>query len=90
MVAMQTVTRLAFTLFASFAVLMAGTSVAAADEPVTWDSGEGLSSFDVLLLFVGAPIAIFVGITVLAALLHRKNNYVPPPPSTDVEPVDHH
>lgn len=87
---MQTVSRLACTLFASFALLVAGTSVAAADEPVTWESGEGMSRLDTVLLLVGAPVALFVGIVVIAALMHRKNNYVPPPPSTDLEPSAHH
>lgn len=87
---MQTVSRLAFTLFASLAVLLAGSSVAAADEPVTWESGEGLTRLDAVLIFVGGPIALFLVITVIAALMHRKNNYVPPPPSTDVEPASAH
>lgn len=86
---MQTPARIASAITLTIAVVVFGASGASADEPVGWADGEQFSSLDVLLIYVGAPIALFVGITVFALVTARKN-YVPPPPSKEVIPtVDH-
>lgn len=86
---MKTVSRLVLTVIASLVVVIGSAGVASADEPLTWDSGEPMATQDVLLIFVGGPVALFVVIAVLSLMIHRKN-YTPPPPSTDVETVDAH
>jgi hypothetical protein len=66
-------------------VLLVGLAAPAlADSPSTWDDPPTRSTLDTLVLFGGSTLALIAVIT-LFALLTARNNYVPPPPSTDVE-----
>jgi len=57
---------------------------AMADSPSTWVDPGHRSALDTIVIFGGSTLGLFVLIT-LFALLTARNNYVPPPPSTDVE-----
>lgn len=65
---------------------LVGASSAMADAPLTWDEGEGRSTLDTLIVFGGSTVGLFV-LIVLFALVTARNNYVPPAPSTDIEPA---
>ena len=74
----------------SAAVLLIGLAAPAlADAPITWDEGQRRSGLENLIFFGGSTVALIVGIS-LFALVTARNNYVPPPPSTDVEVSDTH
>jgi hypothetical protein len=74
----------------STAVLLVGMAGSAtADSPSTWVEGESRSFLENLIFFGGSTVGLIVGIT-LFALLTARNNYVPPPPGTDVEVSDTH
>ena len=74
----------------STAVLLVGVAGSAtADSPSTWVEGESRSFLENLIFFGGSTVGLIVGIT-LFALLTARNNYVPPPPGTDVEVSDTH
>ena len=74
----------------SAAVLLVGVAGSAtADSPSTWVEGESRSFLENLIFFGGSTVGLIVGIT-LFALLTARNNYVPPPPGTDVEVSDQH
>ena len=74
----------------SAAVLLVGMAGSAtADSPSTWVEGESRSFLENLIFFGGSTIALIVGIS-LFALVTARNNYVPPPPGTDVEVSDTH
>ena len=74
----------------SAAVLLVGTAGSAtADSPSTWVEGESRSFLENLIFFGGSTLALIVGIS-LFALVTARNNYVPPPPGTDVEVSDTH
>ncbi|HWL50096.1 MAG TPA: hypothetical protein VNT92_09475 [Acidimicrobiia bacterium] len=74
----------------SAAVLLVGTAgPATADSPSTWVEGESRSFLENLIFFGGSTLALIVGIS-LFALVTARNNYVPPPPGTDVEVSDTH
>lgn len=74
----------------STAVLLVGMAGSAtADSPSTWVEGESRSFLENLIFFGGSTVGLIVGIT-LFALLTARNNYVPPPPGTDVEVSDQH
>ena len=62
---------------------------ATADSPSTWVVGESRSWLENLVFFGGSTAGLIVGISLFALLTARKN-YVPPPPSTDVEVSDAH
>lgn len=81
---MQTPSRVAFVLVAVAGVLFLGAGSALADTPSTWVDPEPTSTLHNLLLFGGSTIALFVLIS-LFGVLTARNNYTPPPPSTDVE-----
>jgi hypothetical protein len=68
-------------------VAMAGSALA--DSPSTWAEGESRSKLENLIFFGGSTVGLIVVIT-LFALLTARNNYVPPPPGTDVEVSDAH
>lgn len=66
-------------------VLLVGLAAPAlADSPSTWVDTEPRSTLDTIVFFGGSTLGLIVVIT-LFALLTARNNYVPPPPSTDVE-----
>ena len=74
----------------SAAVLLVGMAgPASADSPSTWAEGESRSTLENLIFFGGSTVGLIVVIT-LFALLTARNNYVPPPPGTDVEVSDAH
>ena len=87
--------RLAAVLATVVVSLVATAGPAAADAPSTWEDAPEQSLLDMLILLFGIPLALFVVIGLLAALLSRKN-YVPPAPETalvpagDKAPVQHH
>ncbi|MBC7631641.1 hypothetical protein [Aeromicrobium sp.] len=85
---MKTPARAFVLLLATAAVLVASTGAASADEPVgpAWPGGEGRSALDILILFGGGTIALFVLIA-LFGLMTARTNYVPPAPSTEIERV---
>jgi hypothetical protein len=77
-------------LLTSTAVLLAGLAAPAlADAPSTWAEGESRTFLENLIFFGGSTVGLIAVIS-LFALLTARNNYVPPPPSTDVEAVDPH
>ncbi|MGH3459018.1 hypothetical protein [Aeromicrobium sp.] len=74
----------------SAAVLIVGPAAPAmADSPSTWAEGEPRSILENLIFFGGGTLGLIAVITLLA-LLTARTNYVPPPPSTDVEVADTH
>lgn len=75
----------AFATVATFvAVLVTSAGPAAASTaPSTWEA-HPTTFLEGLLVFVGIPVALFLVIWLFAALTAR-NNYVPPPSSTEVE-----
>jgi hypothetical protein len=74
----------------SAVVLLVGMAGSAtADSPITWDEGESRSFLENLIFFGGSTIGLIAAIS-LFALVTARNNYVPPPPSTDVEVSDAH
>ncbi|MCW2824734.1 MAG: hypothetical protein JWQ91_1651 [Aeromicrobium sp.] len=81
------------TLALSFVTMfVAGSAAALADAPVgssTWPNEDDKSSLDLLILFGGGTVGLFVIIS-LFALLTARNNYVPPPPSTELETTGDH
>jgi len=80
----------AVAILTSVAVLLIGMAAPAlADSPSTWEEGEARSRLENLIFFGGSTVGLIVVITLFALLTARKN-YVPPPPSTDVEVSDAH
>ena len=80
----------AVAILTSAAVLLVGLSAPAlADSPTTWAEGESRSTLENLIFFGGSTVGLIVVIS-LFALLTARNNYVPPPPSTDVEVSETH
>ena len=74
----------------SAAVLLVGMPGSAlADAPATWADGESRSTLENLIFFGGSTVGLIAAIS-LFALLTARNNYVPPPPSTDVEVASDH
>lgn len=66
-------------------VLVVGFAAPAlADSPSTWEDPPTRSTLDTLVLFGGSTLGLIAVIS-LFALLTARNNYVPPPPSTEVE-----
>lgn len=65
--------------------LLATSSSALADSPVgeAWPAPPERSTLEWILLFGGGTVGLFVLIS-LFGLLTARNNYVPPPPSTEL------
>lgn len=89
MLPMKAPGRIVAVLTAAVVVLIGMSAPALADSPSTWEQGEARSALENLIFFGGSTIGLIVVITLLALLTARKN-YVPPPPSTDVEVSDAH
>lgn len=71
----------------SFVVMfVTGAGAALADTPVgpAWPDAPERSHLHLLVLFGGSTVGLFIVIA-LFGLLTARNNYVPPPPSTDLE-----
>jgi hypothetical protein len=81
---MQTPSRFAVVLVAVAGLVFFGSGSALADTPATWADPEPTSWLHNLVLFGGSTLGLIVVIT-LFGLLTARNNYTPPPPSTDVE-----
>jgi hypothetical protein len=94
---MRTPARLLGPAFAFVITFFAGSAAAFADEPTggAWPDGPDRSHLDLLILFGGGTVGLFVVIS-LFALLTARNNYVPPAPGneihvrTDSTPSPHH
>ena len=86
---MKALARIVAILTSAAVLLVAMAGSATADSPSTWVEGESRSWLDNLIFFGGSTVGLIVGIS-LFALLTARNNYVPPPPSTDVEVSDTH
>lgn len=89
MSAMKASTRAVAILTSAVVLTVAPSVPALADAPSTWDEGESRSMLENLILFGGSTVGLIVVIS-LFALLTARNNYVPPPPSTDVEVASDH
>ncbi len=77
----------ALTAVSTFVLMfVVGTGAALADAPVgpAWPRGEGKSHLDLVILFGGSTVGLFI-LVALFGLLTARNNYVPPPPSTELE-----
>jgi hypothetical protein len=94
---MRTPARLLGPALAFVITFFAGSAAAFADEPTggAWPDGPDRSRLDLLILFGGGTVGLFVLITLFALLTARKN-YVPPAPGkeihvrTDSAPAQHH
>jgi hypothetical protein len=94
---MRTPARLLGPAFAFVITFFAGSAAAFADEPTggAWPDGPDRSRLDLLILFGGGTVGLFVLISLFALLTARKN-YVPPAPGneihvrTDTSPTPHH
>ena len=83
---MKTPARVLGLVLATVVTFIAGSGAAFADAPSgsAWPRGEGKSDLDLLVLFGGGTVGLFV-LVVLFGLLTARNNYVPPAPSTELE-----
>ncbi len=86
---MKALARTVAILTSAIVLLVATAGSALADSPSTWVEGESRSKLENLILFGGSTVGLIVVIS-LFALLTARNNYVPPPPGTDVEVSDSH
>lgn len=71
----------------SFVVMFAiGAGAAVADQPVgpAWPDAPEKSHLELLILFGGSTVGLFVLVS-LFGLLTARNNYVPPAPSIELE-----
>lgn len=89
MTAMKAPARAVAILTSAAVLLVALSAPALADSPNTWDEGESRSFLENLIFFGGSTIGLIVVIS-LFALLTARNNYVPPPPSTEVDVSETH
>ncbi|MGH1565098.1 hypothetical protein [Mumia sp. DW29H23] len=66
-------------LVASPLLAVAAATPAAADVPVGWEDGESMSTLDVLLVFVGIPVAICLVLALFGFILARRTtpSYLP-------------
>lgn len=85
---MSTPARLTASVSLAVVMVLGSAASALADAPVTWEEEQGRSTLDALLYFGGGTVGLFVLVT-LFGLLTARNNYVPPPPSTEIAPTSH-
>lgn len=85
---MKTPARVLGLVLATVVTFIAGSGAAFADAPTggAWPEGEGRSVLDTIILFGGGTVGLFIVVS-LFGLLTARNNYVPPAPSTELEPV---
>ncbi len=81
---MKTPSRVAVVLVAVAGFVFLGAGSALADAPTTWVDPKPTSTLDMLILFGGGTLGLFILVS-LIGLLTARNNYTPPPPKTDVE-----
>lgn len=84
--AMKTPARVLGLVLATVVTFIAGSGAAFADAPTgsAWPRGGGKSHLDLLILFGGGTVGLFI-LVVLFGLLTARNNYVPPSPSTEID-----
>jgi hypothetical protein len=70
-------------------LLIAMAAPALADAPTTWADAPSRSKLETLIFFGGSTLGLIAVIT-LFALITARHNYVPPPPSTDIEVASGH
>lgn len=83
---MKTPARVLSLVLATVVMFAAGSGAAFADAPVgsAWPKGSPKSTLDVLILFGGGTVGLFILIS-LFGLLTARHNYVPPSPGTELE-----
>lgn len=83
---MKTPARVLGLVLATVVMFAAGSGAAFADAPSgsAWPEAPTKSTLDVLILFGGGTLGLFV-LVALFGLLTARNNYVPPAPSTELE-----
>lgn len=82
---MTTPTRVLAVLLGTATYLAIGaTSALAVPDSPAWPDPESRSTLDTVLLFGGGTVGLFIVIS-LFGLLTARNNFVPEPPSTDLE-----
>lgn len=88
---MRTPVRVLGFLLAAVVTFVLSSGAAWADAPVgdAWPDGPDRSALDLLIRFGGSVIGLIVVIALFGALTAR-NNYVPPPPGTELERAPHH
>jgi hypothetical protein len=86
---MKALARTVGILTSSAVLLVAMAAPALADAPITWADGESRSKLENLIFFGGSTLGLIAAIS-LFALITARNNYVPPPPGTDVEVASDH
>ena len=85
---MKALARTVAILTSATVLLVAMAGPALADSPSTWVEGESRSPLENLIFFGGSTVGLIAVISLFALLTARKN-YVPPPPSTDVDSDAH-
>jgi hypothetical protein len=85
---MRTPARVLGLVLATVVTFIAGSGAAFADAPAgaAWPEGKGRSALDTIILFGGGTVGLFI-VVALFGLLTARNNYVPPAPSTELEPT---
>ena len=86
---MKALARTVAILTSAAVVLVVPAGWAVADSPSTWADTESRSMLENVIFFGGSTVGLIVVIS-LFALVTARNNYVPPPPGTDVEVSDTH
>lgn len=84
--AMKTPARVLGLVLATVVMFAAGSGAAFADAPVgpAWPKGPEKSHLDLLILFGGGTVGLFILVS-LFGLLTARRNYVPPTPGTELE-----
>ena len=86
----MTVARILTVVSVAFSTVLLSGANAMAATPATWGDPETTSKLFILGLLVGAPVALFLAIWVLAAAINLKaKHYSPEIPSTEVEVSAH-
>ena len=60
------------------ALVLASAGQASADTPATWENSESYSTMDVLLIFAGIPLLLFLVIGTFGWLTHTKKAHTYP------------
>lgn len=77
-------------LTAALATVLATAAVAIASTPTNWEKGDPLTTLQVLGTFVGIPLGLVIGISLIAMAINTKSrHHTPTPPSTEVETTGH-
>lgn len=60
------------------ALVLASAGQASADTPTTWHNTDSYSTMDILFIFVGIPLALFICIGLFGWLTHTKKAHTYP------------